>query len=121
MKKETDKYKLVVISMLWINTGTADTPMFMPGPSNEYVIGWYEHPPSVHEISIALNNYLPNIQAQISETEYEVYCGYEIYDAESMTNLENFQFQIGLTVDFPAKDLTGVELPDRVTLALNRD
>lgn len=123
VEEETQQHcKLVAISMLWINTGTEDMPMFMPGPSHEYVIGWYDHPPSMEEISTAINKYLPFIQAKVDEANYEVYCGYEIYPSDTMTNLENFQFQVGLSIDFPSKDLTAIELPERVSLALpNRE
>lgn len=117
-KQEMQPCKLIGLTMMWMNNGTDDMPMMLPGPTNEYVIGWFDHPPSTREVSEALNKYMSYMQSQVDERTWEVYAGYEIYPADSLTNLENFQFQIGMSIDFPNKDLTSIELPERVALAL---
>ena len=64
--------------------------------------------------SLHNHNIVYLIEGNISQFTKEIYSGFEIYDNLGLTHNENFQLIQGGTIDFPAKDVTEIDVRDEM-------
>jgi|TARA_B100000073_G_scaffold346693_1_gene358778 hypothetical protein len=101
------KIKVVAITNIWESKGPSrEFPMWTPVGSREYIIGRVDHEPTLHEIGEMVQKLQHLLEGKVAETVIEVFSGYEVYEAHSLTHNEGFQLQLGDAIDYPAEDIT---------------
>lgn len=107
--------KLVASTKIFKNVGNVDIPMWRCVDGKEYIIKRFDIEPTWADVGEAINNFQHILEGLLESDVKEVYAGFELYKNESMTHGENFQLQNGGTIDFPAEDVTKID----VTEAMN--
>jgi hypothetical protein len=113
------KLKIVACTKLWKAEGLdKDLPMWRPGISNEYIIAHLDEPEGGLTLAIINEHVLKfqhMLEGQIRSDVVEIFTGYEVYVGDNLTHNEQFQLQSGGAIDFPAVDLTKVDVSDELT------
>lgn len=102
--------KLVACTKVWHNMGNADIPMWRAVGANEYIIKRFEEPPAWTDVGEAVTNFMHVLEGRVSSDVVETYTGFELYENNSLTHGENFQLEMGGTIDFPAEDITQIDV-----------
>lgn len=108
------KLKLVVTTRVLKNVGNYDIPLWKVYDGNEYIIAVLDSEPSWMEVGEYINKFIHMLEGKVSEEIREIYSGFELYNFESLTHFENFQLQTTANVDFPAIDLTNVDVTEEM-------
>ena len=115
----TQKLKIVACTKVWRAHGVdKEFPMWRPGPSNEYVIAHIDDPEgglTLQDINQYVNEFMHMLEGQITSDVVEIFTGYEVYFKDNLTHNEQFQLNTGGAIDFPAVDLTKVDVSDETT------
>lgn len=102
--------KLVACTKVWQNLGDVHLPMWRACDCNEYIIARFEKEPAWPEIGDAVKKFMHILEGRISDNTIESYIGFELYSNNSLTHGENFQLEQGGTIDFPAEDVTQIDV-----------
>jgi hypothetical protein len=108
------KYKLVALSLIYKNIGSPELPMWRCIGANEYVVSRFDSLPEWVGVGKAITEFQHILEGNISQFTKEIYSGFEIYDNLGLTHNENFQLIQGGTIDFPAKDVTEIDVRDEM-------
>ena len=104
--------KLVASTKMFKNIGSMEIPMWRCVDGNEYIIKRFDEEPKWSEVGEAVNNFQHILEGRLDVDIKEVYAGFELYKNESLTHGENFQLQNGGTIDFPAEDVTKIDVTE---------
>ncbi len=103
------KLKVVATTRVWKANGVSkEFPMWQPVGSNEYIIGYTDEEPTLSVIGRFVDEFQHTLEGKVTESVIEVFSGYEVYLAESLTHNEHFQLKYGDEIDFPATDVTKI-------------
>jgi hypothetical protein len=108
------KLKLVAITKVYRNIGNEDAPMWKPIDVNEYIIAHLTKKPTWQNVGEHLEKFIHAFEGAIDGFHKEVYCGFELYEENALTHSEHFMLQSTGTIDFPAKDLTEIDVSDEI-------
>mgnify|MGYP001109134045 CR=1 FL=1 len=108
------KLKLVASTKVFRNVGNVDLPMWTCVGGNEYIVAYLEKEPTWAEVGETINNFTHYLEGQLSMVDKEVYVGFEMYDKDSLTRPEFFQLDSTGCVDFPARDLTQIDVTEQL-------
>jgi len=111
--------KLVATTSTWLNHGTREMPMWRPAHPHEYIIARFDKEPTFQQIGEAINNFIHYIEGPLDDSTFEILSGHELYFEEQLTHAEGFQLEMGGAIDFPAKDISKVELPEFIKQLIN--
>lgn len=106
--------KLVASTRILKNVGNFEIPLWRVADGNDYVVAYFDHEPTFQEIGGHINEFIHMLEGKLSDDIKEIYSGFELYGAENMTHYEHFQLQATANVDFPAIDLTKVDVTDEM-------
>jgi len=106
------KLKLVAITNIFKNNGTYDLPMWRVTGANEYIVARFDEEPDWKQVGENISNFLHSLQGNVDQHTKEVYSGFELYNNDSLTHGENFQLHNGGTIDFPAQDVTKIDVSE---------
>lgn len=104
--------KLVASTKIFKNIGSIEVPMWRCVDGNEYIIKRFDDEPKWSEVGEAVTNFQHILEGRLDVDVKEVYSGFELYVNESLTHGENFQLQNGGTIDFPAEDVTKIDVTE---------
>jgi len=108
------KLKLVAITNVYRNIGSMDLQMWRCTGANEYIVARFDEEPTWKLVGEHINGFIHSLEGRISEDTKEVYAGFEIYSDASLTHGENFQLHNGGTIDFPAQDVTKIDVSEEM-------
>ena len=109
MMQEKLKLKLVASTRIWHAHGLSrDFPMWQPGGSGEYIIGYFDHEPTLEEVGETVSKFMHVLEGRMNPQTAEVYSGYCLYHRDGLTHNEQFQLQNGEVIDFQAEDVTEI-------------
>jgi len=80
--------------------------------SREYIVGRTKKVPSFKEIGEMITSLQHILEGRISPSVIEVITGHEIYESNNLTHNENFQLKYGDAIDFPAEDITNIQVEE---------
>jgi len=106
------KLKLVAITNIFKNNGTHDLPMWRVNGANEYIVARFDEEPTWQQVGESISNFLHSLQGNVDPYTRETYAGFELYNNDSLTHGENFQLHNGGTIDFPALDVTKIDVTE---------
>lgn len=106
------KLKLVACTKIYKNIGSMEIPMWRCVDGNEYIIDRFDTEPEWKTIGNSVKNFQHVLEGKLEDDVKEIYCGFELYDNNSLTHGEHFQLQNGGTIDFPAEDATKIDVTD---------
>ncbi len=113
------KLKIVACTKVWKAEGVdKEFPMWRPGISNEYIIAQLDEPEgglTLQTINKYVNEFMHMLEGQIRPDVVEIFTGYEVYFTDNLTHNEQFQLNSGGAIDFPAVDLTKVDVSDETS------
>jgi len=52
------------------------------------------------------------LEGRITPSVIEVITGHEVYEQNNLTHNENFQLKYGDAIDFPAEDITNIQVEE---------
>ena len=105
--------KVVACTNIWESKGeTRDFPMWQSVCSREDIIGRTKKVPTYEEIGAMITSLQHILEGRISPSVVEVITGHEVYESNNLTHNENFQLKYGDAIDFPAEDITNVEVEE---------
>jgi hypothetical protein len=105
--------KLVVCTRIWLNHGTPDLPMWRTTGGKEYIVKYFDKEPTIEEIGDAVVE-SAHLILTIENNFKETVDGWQLYPANGMTNNEYFQLTHNNAIDFPANDLTNIQIEEHV-------
>jgi len=108
------KLKLVAITKVYKNIGSIDLPMWRGIDGNEYICARFDKEPSWKEVGERINSFIHSLEGKITDDVREAYAGFELYNNDSLTHGENFQLLNGGTIDFPAQDVTKIDVSEEM-------
>jgi hypothetical protein len=108
------KLKLVAITNLYKNIGSLDLQMWRCVGANEYIVARFDEEPTWKDVGTHINKFIHSLEGKISEDVKEAYAGFELYGDTSLTHGENFQLHNGGTIDFPAQDVTKIDVTEEM-------
>ena len=108
------KLKLVAITNVFKNSGSVDLPMWRCVGSNEYIVARFDEEPAWKEVGDSISKFIHSFHGSLNEITKEVYAGFELYNNDSLTHGENFQLHNGGTIDFPAQDVTKIDVSEEM-------
>lgn len=108
------KLKLVAITNVYKNIGNMDLQMWRCTGANEYIVARFEEEPTWKVVGEHINKFIHSLEGKISDDIKEAYSGFEIYAEASLTHGENFQLNNGGTIDFPAQDVTKIDVSEEM-------
>ena len=106
------KLKLVASTKIFKNIGTTDVPMWRCVGGNEYIIDRFDKEPKWHKVGEAVTQFQHILQSKLDQSVTEIYSGFDLYENDTLTHSEFFQLENGGTVDFPAEDLTKIDVTE---------
>ena len=108
------KLELVAITNVYRNIGNMDLQMWRCTGANEYIVARFDEEPTWKLVGEHINGFIHSLEGRISEDSKEAYAGFEIYNDTSLTHGENFQLHNGGTIDFPAQDVTKIDVSEEM-------
>lgn len=108
------KLKLVAITRVYKNIGNLDLPLWRCVDGNEYIVARFDEEPGWKEVGEKINEFIHQLEGKIAEDVKETYAGFELYSDNSLTHGENFQLHNGGAIDFPAQDVTLVDVSEEM-------
>jgi hypothetical protein len=105
--------KLVVCTRIWSNQGTPDLPMWRTMGGKEYIVKYFDHEPTIEEIGNAVAD-AEHMIVTLDTGFKETVDGWQLYLTDNMTNNEYFQLTHNNAIDFPANDITDIQIEDDV-------
>ena len=104
--------KLVACTKVYKNIGSIEVPMWRCVDGNEYIIERFKKEPKWKQVGEAITKFQHILEGKLEVDLKEIYAGFELYDNNSLTHGENFQLQEGGTIDFPAEDVTKIDVTE---------
>jgi len=104
--------KLVAITKIYKNIGSEDLPMWRHVDGHEYIIAFFDKEPAWQEVGEEINKFQHILEGKIEVDVKELYVGFELFSSDSLTHSESFQLQTGGTIDFPAQDVTKIDVTE---------
>jgi len=108
------KLKLVAITNVYKNIGSLDLPMWRCVGSNEYICARFDEEPKWNQVGENINKFIHSLEGKITDDVKEAYAGFDLYNDTSLTHGENFQLHNGGTIDFPAQDVTKIDVTEEM-------
>lgn len=109
------KLKIVATTKVFTNIGSNEMPLWKPIGAKEYIVARIDHEPTWKEVGEIISSFMHMIEGLVSLDSVEVYSGFEIYNDASLTHSENFQLQQTANIDFPAQDITEIDVADQIS------
>jgi hypothetical protein len=106
------KLKLVASTKIFKNIGNMEVPMWRCVDGNEYIIERFDEEPTWPDVGKAVTYFQHILEGKLEVDVKEIYSGFELYDNNSLTHGENFQLENGGTIDFPAEDVTKIDVTE---------
>lgn len=106
------KLKLVATTKVYKNIGNLDLPMWRCVDGNEYIIKRFDKEPMWEEVGEAVSNFQHILEGKLDIDVKEIYAGFELYDNSSLTHAEFFQLMNSGSIDFPAEDVTQIDVSE---------
>jgi len=104
--------KLVASTKVFQNIGSLDMPMWKCVDGKEYIVGYFDEEPTWKEAGEVINKFIHYLEGNLSIDTKEIYSGFDLYEKGKMTHCEFFQLDSSGVIDFPAKDLTEIDVTD---------
>ena len=105
--------KVVACTNIWESKGeTKDFPMWQSVGSREYIVGRTNKEPTLKDIGKMITSLQHILEGRITPSIIEVISGWEVYEQKSLTHNENFQLKYGDAIDFPAEDITNIQVEE---------
>ena len=105
--------KVVACTNIWeAKGGSRDFPMWQSVGSREYIIGRTNKVPTLEEIGAMITSLQHILEGRITPSVIEVISGWEVYEQNNLTHNENFQLKYGDAIDFPAEDITNIQVEE---------
>ena len=106
--------KLVACTKIYKNLGNSDLSLWRVIGGNEYIVDRFEDAPDWLVVGRSITKFIHVLEGKIQEDVKEVYSGFELYPDESLTHNEFFQLDQCGTVDFPAEDITKIDVSEEM-------
>ena len=110
--------KLVASTKIFQNYGNAEVAMWRTVGGNEYIIARFEEKPTWEQIGEACNKFMHALEGKTQANVTEIFAGFDMFDNDSLTHSEHFQLEQGGTIDFPAEDLTRLDIEEHLKNAI---
>lgn len=105
--------KVVACTNIWESKGaTKDFPMWQSVGSREYIVGRTNKEPTLKDIGKMITSLQHILEGRITPSVIEVISGWEVYEQNNLTHNENFQLKYGDAIDFPAEDITNIQVEE---------
>ncbi len=111
--------KLVATTLVWVNAGTEDMPLWRANGGKEYIIARFDHEPTLPEIGKVMDSKRHLVENHYP-TLHETLSGWQLYMDQNMTHNEYMQYHLTQSVDFPATDLTEVDATEEMTAIVSQ-
>jgi hypothetical protein len=105
--------KVVACTNIWESKGESrDFPMWQSIGCREYIIGRTNKVPTLEDIGAMITSLQHILEGRITPSVIEVITGHEVYEQNNLTHNENFQLKYGDAIDFPAEDITNIQVEE---------
>lgn len=106
--------KLVVCTKIYKNLGNLELPLWRVVSGNEYIVARFEIAPDWAGVGDCIKQFIHILEGKIQEDVREIYSGFDLFEDSSLTHNEFFQLEQCGTVDFPAEDITKIDVSEEM-------
>lgn len=108
------KLKLVATTKIYKNIGSPELPMWRCVDSGEYIVEYFDKEPTWKEVGEAINKVTHYLEGKLGGNIREIYSGFELYESHHLTHAEYFQLENAGSIDFPAEDITAIDVTEQL-------